>query len=186
MISHLMFVDDLLLFGEANERKMKYVINSLDTFCKLSGQEVIREISSILFSKSAKRSLRVKLVHLSGYRETSNFGKYLGVPLSGKNLKRHDYNYITEQISAKLASWKARNLSMAGIIIITKSVIEEMPTYPMMTNILQKACTKEIQPCNIILFGEIQKLKRRCMLSIGIQLLVARTMVVWAFVISKT
>ncbi|XP_058727202.1 uncharacterized protein LOC131598638 [Vicia villosa] len=148
-ISHLMFADNLLMFGEVNERQMKCVINSLDTFCKLSGQEVSREKYSILFIENVKRSLRMKLVHLSGYRETSNFGKYLGIPLSGKNLKRHDYNYIIEQISTKLASWKARNLSMAGRITLAKSVIEATPTYPMMTNILPKACIKEIQRLQI-------------------------------------
>lgn len=143
-ISHLMFVDDLLLFGKVNARQMNCVINSLDTFCKLLGQEISREKSSILFSDNVKRSLRVKLVHLSGYRETSNFGKYLCAPLRGKNMKRLDYNYIIEQIYAKLASRKAGNISIMGRITLAKSIIKAIPTYPMMTNILSKACIKEI------------------------------------------
>lgn len=40
MISHLMFADDLLLFGEATESQMKCVINTLNTLCSMSGQEV--------------------------------------------------------------------------------------------------------------------------------------------------
>jgi hypothetical protein len=40
MVSHLMFADDLLLFGEASENQMNCVMQILDTFCKLSGQEV--------------------------------------------------------------------------------------------------------------------------------------------------
>jgi hypothetical protein len=40
MISHLMFADDLLLFGEATEEQMECMINSLNNFCSMSGQEV--------------------------------------------------------------------------------------------------------------------------------------------------
>lgn len=40
MISHLMFADDLLLFGEATERQMKCVTNTLNLLCSMLGQEV--------------------------------------------------------------------------------------------------------------------------------------------------
>jgi uncharacterized protein YbaP (TraB family) len=40
MNSHLMFADDLLLFGEATEEQMECMINSLNNFCSMSGQEV--------------------------------------------------------------------------------------------------------------------------------------------------
>ncbi|GAU38532.1 hypothetical protein TSUD_320040 [Trifolium subterraneum] len=39
MVSHLMFADDLLLFGEATEAQMQCVTTILNTFCGLSGQE---------------------------------------------------------------------------------------------------------------------------------------------------
>lgn len=38
MISHLMFVDDLLLFGEATKNQMNYVMNTLNLFCSMPGQ----------------------------------------------------------------------------------------------------------------------------------------------------
>lgn len=144
-ISHLILADDLLLCSEATEKQMQYVINSLNTFFKISGQEVSKDKSSILFSDNVKRSLRVKLVQMSGYRETGNFDKYLGVPFSGKNLKRCAYNYLIEQVSSKLASWKARNLFMASRITIANSVLEAIPSYLVMTNILLKAYMKDIQ-----------------------------------------
>lgn len=39
-ISHLMFVDDLLLFGEAAKIQMECVINILNKFCRKSRPEV--------------------------------------------------------------------------------------------------------------------------------------------------
>jgi hypothetical protein len=36
-VSHLMFADDLLLFGEAIDRQMIYTMNVLNKFCYMSG-----------------------------------------------------------------------------------------------------------------------------------------------------
>jgi hypothetical protein len=38
MISHLMFADDLLLFGEATETQMKCVLDNLNLFCHMLGR----------------------------------------------------------------------------------------------------------------------------------------------------
>jgi hypothetical protein len=62
-----MFADDLLLFGEATEEgQMNVVKVVLDNFCKMSGQEVNIEKTSILYSKNVSRSMRLKLQQLSG------------------------------------------------------------------------------------------------------------------------
>lgn len=37
-MSHLMFADDLVLFGEASERQMSCVLSILNLFCAISGQ----------------------------------------------------------------------------------------------------------------------------------------------------
>jgi hypothetical protein len=57
-ISHLMFADDLLLFGEANTKQMNCVMNILNTFCQLSGQSVSIEKTSIMYSNNVRRVIR--------------------------------------------------------------------------------------------------------------------------------
>ncbi|MCH83533.1 putative ribonuclease H protein, partial [Trifolium medium] len=145
MVSHLMFADDLLLFGEASERQMRSIMDTLNTFCNMSGQEVSQEKTSILFSKNVERGLRVKLLQISGFKETNDFGKYLGVPLVGRTPKRSDYQYILDQVSSKLSAWKATQLSFAGRVTLAKSVIEAVPIYPMMSSKIPKACLDDIQ-----------------------------------------
>lgn len=86
----------------------------------------------------------MKLMQLSRYMVTSSFGKYLRVPLSGRKLRRYDFQYIVDQIASKLNSWKNNNLSFARRITLTKSVIEVIPLYPMMTNRLAKSCIEDI------------------------------------------
>ncbi|GAU26489.1 hypothetical protein TSUD_361220 [Trifolium subterraneum] len=143
-VSHLMFADDLLLFGEATENQMDCLMNILTKFCSMSGQEVSYEKTSILFSKNVSRHIRNKLVQKSGFRETNHLGKYLGVPLTGNAPRRSDFQYIINQVSAKLARWKVNQLSFAGRVTLAKSVIEATPIYPMMTNRIPKGCLEEI------------------------------------------
>jgi hypothetical protein len=82
---------------------------------------------------------------MSGFNEATSFGKYLGVPLIGRAPKRSDYNYLINQVKTKLSAWKAKHLSYAGRITLSKAVIEAIPLYPMMTTAIPKACLNEIQ-----------------------------------------
>lgn len=123
---------------------MECVKWTLDKFCAMSGQEISYEKSNILFSNNVTRRLRLKLCSSSGIKETHCLGKYLGVPLKGKSLRRSGFSYVTEQIAKRLTSWKARHLSFAGRVTLTKSVMEVFPIYRMMTNMLPKSSIKEI------------------------------------------
>lgn len=49
MVSHLMFVDDLLLFGKADASQIRCVNRVLEEFCRMSGQKVSVEKTSIFF-----------------------------------------------------------------------------------------------------------------------------------------
>lgn len=52
MVSHLMFVDDLLLFGQTSELQTNCVMSILNFFCRMSGYKGSQEKTSILFSKN--------------------------------------------------------------------------------------------------------------------------------------
>jgi mannosylglycoprotein endo-beta-mannosidase len=145
MISHLMFADDLLLFGEASESQMKCVLDSLHLFCSMSGQETSQEKTSVMFSDNVERNIRNKLLHMYGFKESSNFGNYLGVPLHGRAPRKADFQYLLDQVSSKLSMWKATHLSFTRRVTLAKSVIEAIPTYPMMSTLIPKACLDEIQ-----------------------------------------
>ncbi|PNX92647.1 ribonuclease H, partial [Trifolium pratense] len=161
MVSHLMFADDLLLFGEASEKQMRCVMNILNKFCLMSGQEVSQEKTSILFSKNVNSGMRDKLLHLSGFREAYDLDKYLGVPLIGRAPKKADYQYLIDQVSNKLVKWKARQLSFAGRVTLAKSVLEAVPTYPMMTSRIPQSYLDEIQKIQRnFIWGDTENVRR--------------------------
>jgi hypothetical protein len=145
VISHLMFADDLLLFGQATVKQMECVMRTLNLFCSMSGQQVSMEKTSVLFSKNINRSTRQELLNISGFRETMQLGKYLGVPITGKAPKRSDFQYLIDQVSSKLTAWKAKHMSFAGRVTLAKSVIEAIPVYPMMNSTIPVGCLNEIQ-----------------------------------------
>lgn len=69
-ISHLMFVDDLLLIGEVIDIQMQCVDDIIQTFRDKFRQEVNEEKTNILFSKKVPKSIRERLVQMSKFRET--------------------------------------------------------------------------------------------------------------------
>lgn len=92
--SHLMFVDDLLLFCKATEECFHCVHNTVNTFCTMFGQVVSMEKTNILFSKNVSRVVKRKITRCSSFRETNQLGKSLGIPLVGRAPKRGDFQYL--------------------------------------------------------------------------------------------
>lgn len=61
ILSHLMFADDFLLFGQTTDRQMQCIMNILNKFFLLSGQKVSIEKTSILFSNNVRTETRNRL-----------------------------------------------------------------------------------------------------------------------------
>lgn len=110
-----------------------------------------------MFARNVNKSIIDKRVGTFGFKETNSFGKYPGVPLTRKYLRKDDFNYLIEKISNKLSNWKAKNLSFACRVTLSKSVMEEILVYPMMNNMLPKRCINEIQKLqHNFIWGDIE------------------------------
>lgn len=55
-VSHLMFADDLILFGATTEKQIYIVPNTLKVFCQVSSQRVSMEKSNITFRHGNRAS----------------------------------------------------------------------------------------------------------------------------------
>ncbi|KAI5424837.1 hypothetical protein KIW84_030864 [Lathyrus oleraceus] len=108
-------------------------------------QRINNDKTEIFFSKNTAEHTKRQLVHASSFKETKDLGEYLGIPLSGRSPMRGDYQYIIDQVKAKLEAWKSDHQSFAGRVTLAKTVIEATPTYSMMTSTLPKDSLKEIQ-----------------------------------------
>lgn len=61
VVSHLLFVDDSLLFFKANRESVEEIKNLLIEYCQASGQQVNLDKSAIHFTKGCSNSLRTKI-----------------------------------------------------------------------------------------------------------------------------
>lgn len=64
-----MFAADLLLFGNATKKKMSYIMEVLEAFCKCSGQRTSCDKSSILFSNNTNMHIIRKILVISNIKE---------------------------------------------------------------------------------------------------------------------
>lgn len=78
-LSHLIYVDDIILFRKATHLKVQTVKSFLDSISLSSGEVINASKSKIWFSKNVLMQLRNVLSFESGFSITTDIGKYLGV-----------------------------------------------------------------------------------------------------------
>lgn len=105
-ISHLLFVDDILLFSRVDEDKAFAVRQTLDFFCKVSGQKVNELKSKLIFSPN------MNSYHKNLFQQTINVEV------------RSQIQFVVDKMRHKLAMWKTKFLiTKAGRLCLIKSTL---------------------------------------------------------------
>lgn len=73
---------------------------------------------------------------LVGIPNTSNLGKYRGVPSIHGRITNSLFDPLLEKIDARLEAWKMRFLTMAGRHVFAQTVLHTIPYYAMQTILL--------------------------------------------------
>ena len=127
-ISHLFFADDTLLFCRANEGDLDAVQGILVLYDKASGQKLIREKTTVFFSKATSEERKLEIIEALGVSEVKDYEKYLGLPVVVGRNKKASLNFINWN---KLQGWKEKLLSQAGREVLLKVVVQAIPTFAM-------------------------------------------------------
>ncbi|KAA3475505.1 reverse transcriptase [Gossypium australe] len=144
-ISHLLFADDCMMFGEATEQGAKNMKDILNEYAKCSGQCVNFNKSTIFYSSNTSQAAKESVTAMLGVRNSSNPEKYLGLPNMLGKKKKAAFQNILDKISLKIDSWSTRFLSQGGKEIFIKSVLQAIPTYPMSCFLLPKTLCEMIE-----------------------------------------
>lgn len=72
-LSHLFFVDDLILFCDVDKGQTTHINDILNMFCHFSGQKVNRSKTRVLFSPNTPDELATKFVVMLGLHEWLTF-----------------------------------------------------------------------------------------------------------------
>lgn len=73
-VSHVFFVDDLVLFAEATTENANLMRKCMDSFCSISGQKVSYEKSCVFVSSNVGYNIAKQLVDTCGSPLTSDLG----------------------------------------------------------------------------------------------------------------
>ncbi|XP_059066346.1 uncharacterized protein LOC131045374 [Cryptomeria japonica] len=129
-ISHCLFADDTLLFGCATLKEAQAIDQVIRNYVAFSGQKVNKEKSKIFFLNT-QSLLRDKLQKFWGFQLGDLPCTYLGVPFFANKVKVSFWDKKVSGVSKKILAWNHKWLTMAGKIVLIKSVLNAVPTYLM-------------------------------------------------------
>jgi zinc-binding in reverse transcriptase len=141
-MTNLLFADDLILMGQATVQEASCILQTLQAFCKASGQRVGPEKSRLWFSKVTLPQTMLCIMQIFQAPMASNKDVYLGVPLLAT--KQDHFSQLIDRLQVRLNGWKTGMLSHAGKLVLVRSVLEALAQYTMSTTQLPKSVLNQI------------------------------------------
>jgi hypothetical protein len=138
-----LYADDAALFANPDRSELNHINNLLKVFGECSGLTVNMLKIEIFPIRCTDEIVAEALPDFIG--KISSFpGKYLGLPLRTRKLRRIDVQPIIDKIGARLPGWKGIFLSSAGRETLVKSVLTSQPIYHLTVFPTQKWLFKQI------------------------------------------
>ncbi|XP_031095268.1 uncharacterized protein LOC115999567 [Ipomoea triloba] len=101
--------------------------------------------SALYFSNKTQEELQQSIVDLTGIPKVGDLGRYLGVPSVHGRLKKESFASLIEKMHQRLAGWRSKTLSLAGMLVLTQSVLSAIPYYLMQTTALPAGVISEME-----------------------------------------
>jgi hypothetical protein len=127
MVSHLLFVDDTLIFCGTDSEQISNLRYVFTWFEAVSGLKINLSKSEIVPVGDVPHI--VELMQILGCKQSVLPLQYLGLPLGATFKEQSIWNPVLERVEKRLASWKRLYLSKGGKLILIKSTLSSIPTY---------------------------------------------------------
>eukprot|EP00253_Pinus_taeda_P001598 PITA_01598 len=129
-ITHLLFVDDILIFTNGSLNEMKEYKNIFDLFMKATGMKINSRKSQVCVTGFNRRECsRISNLFPYQIQPLDSPFKYLGFWLKPDSYKKEDWNWIIAKLESRISHWSFRWLSRAGRVTLIKSVLLAIPVY---------------------------------------------------------
>jgi hypothetical protein len=130
IISHLFFVDDVLILGVGKIEDWMELQSILTSLCHAYGMDVNYQKMCFL-AQNMKPSLEKRM------QETFNIQfisidkgmKYLGFYLKPNNYRVVDWNWMVQNVEKRIGNWSFCWLSLGAKLILEKYVLQSLPVY---------------------------------------------------------
>jgi hypothetical protein len=128
--THQQFVYDTLLHGIPIVKEAKSYKRILEYFGEASGAE-INHSKSMIFFFNTNPAIQRNLTNILGFEWKTLPTKYLGVPLTDKVYKLSTWEGVINMLTERVKNRTYRSLNLASRLILTKTVLQTIPTYMM-------------------------------------------------------
>lgn len=143
-LTHLCFVDDLLLFCHGDMYSAAVLRAALDEFRNVSGLEVNMNKSTTFFG-NVKSSTQAHISEVMPFNVGTLPVRYLGVPLLSTRLYQKDCLSLIDKVKKRVMDWKNKSLSFAGRLQLIASVLSSLQVLWSSVFILPKAVSDDIE-----------------------------------------
>ena len=142
-VSHLLYVDDTILFCDACPEQLTYLRKVLTCFEAMTGLRVNMSKSEMVpIGEVANLS---SLAEILPCRIGTHPMTYLGMPLGSSFKALGVWNPIIEKVERRLAGWKKLHLSKRGQLTLLKSTLSSLSTYFMSLFKIPMSLAKRIE-----------------------------------------
>lgn len=143
-ISHLFFADDSLFCFKADNFSCKKVRETIDIFCRVSGEAINFDKSSVIFSPNTPAPLKQVLKGILGTPSSDTLGRYLGCNVEVDGRSSQDFQPLMEKVQKKITSSKHISLSPAGRLILINGIMAALSSNILAVFLLPKSITKKL------------------------------------------
>ena len=126
-ITHLLFVDDVILFGLGIVDEWIAYKEALDLFWSATGMSVSLEKSSFLFD-DVDEEIRLHISALLPFKMDPIYTgfKYLGYHIKPLGYRMIGWHWLFTKFEKRISNWTYRLLSLGGRVILIISVLSSL------------------------------------------------------------
>ncbi|CAL1400664.1 unnamed protein product [Linum trigynum] len=159
-LTHLCFVDDLLIFTKGSGEAVGTVATILEKFYLVSGLRC-NPSKSEFFCAGVTEEERGLLASCSRFKEGALPVRYLGIPLTAGKLKAAECRALVERITSRTRGWQAKLLTYADKLQLIVAVLANITQFWMNIIQLPKKVIREVESlCSKFLWGNLEQRKK--------------------------
>jgi hypothetical protein len=130
-VSHLLFIDDTMLFLEASEQQARTMDKVLRMYERCTGQLINPSKCSIMFGSDCSDVDQEMVKGVLKVNDVALGEKYLGLPTPEGRMNKGRFKSLKERFTKRFTNSAEWNMSSGAKEVLIKSVAQVIPTYSM-------------------------------------------------------
>ncbi|KAK1261700.1 hypothetical protein QJS04_geneDACA000894 [Acorus gramineus] len=144
-LSHILYADDLVVMSTATPTQCQAVRQVLQDVHHMTGLTVSWPKSTVRFSPQVHPRWRRWMSRILRLKAAAGGCKYLGVPVIGERSRRARCSFVADHVKQHIQGWKSQQLTMAGRLLLIKSVLNALPIHLLQATTLALSTIHDIE-----------------------------------------